>query len=591
MSKDIKISYVVFKNYKALKNFSISIHQMNILVGPNNCGKSTIIGAFRILDIAMKKAKSKNADFIDLPDGKTFGYELSSDIIPISLENIHTNYTDKDTSVIFHLNNKNKMILYFPHKGRCIFIAESEKYGKIRSPGKFKSEFPLEMVIVPVMGPVEHEEEEKTIDTIKKGLTSHRASRHFRNYWLYFPEEFENFANLVKETWKGITIERPYKVDPTDTKLAMFCFEGRIPREIYWAGFGFQIWCQLLTHISRAKDKDIIIIDEPEIYLHPEVQRQLVNILRDLSIDILIATHSTEILSEADPSEILLIEKENLSAKRLKDIESVQIAMDKIGTLQNITLTLLAKNRKLLFIEGIDDYKILRRFAKKLNYEELSNGLDITSVESKGFSSLGKIISFAWGFKTAFKETLNVAAIFDRDYWCDEEIQQIENDFSNNISLLHIHRRKEIENYLLNPLTIQRLLIKILKEKEKRTGESFSDIISIYELLDEITTPFKTKILSQYLSKRNQYLKKISNKDESELNQETIDIFESKWQSIEKRMEIIQGKIILAQLRNKLQEKYGITLTTFKIIDEFKNDEIPEDIIYLLEKLETFRKY
>lgn len=40
---------VAFHNYKAFQQFSISLDDINILVGPNNSGKSTVIGAFRIL--------------------------------------------------------------------------------------------------------------------------------------------------------------------------------------------------------------------------------------------------------------------------------------------------------------------------------------------------------------------------------------------------------------------------------------------------------------------------------------------------------------------------------------------------------------
>lgn len=47
---------VSFHNYKALRHFSISLQNFNVLVGPNNSGKSTILGAFRILAEGMRKA-------------------------------------------------------------------------------------------------------------------------------------------------------------------------------------------------------------------------------------------------------------------------------------------------------------------------------------------------------------------------------------------------------------------------------------------------------------------------------------------------------------------------------------------------------
>lgn len=37
---------------------------MNILVGPNNCGKSTVISAFRILDVGLKLAFAKRAGYL-----------------------------------------------------------------------------------------------------------------------------------------------------------------------------------------------------------------------------------------------------------------------------------------------------------------------------------------------------------------------------------------------------------------------------------------------------------------------------------------------------------------------------------------------
>ena len=67
----------------------------------------------------------------------------------------------------------------------------------------------------------------------------------------------------------------------------------------------------------------MLVVDEPEIYLHPDVQHQLVSILRDAGPDILAASHSTEIIGEADPTEILIVDKTKQSATRLKEIEQV----------------------------------------------------------------------------------------------------------------------------------------------------------------------------------------------------------------------------------------------------------------------------
>jgi len=54
------IKSIKFNNYKALSSYKVNLQETNILVGPNNCGKSTIISAFRILDVALKKANIPN---------------------------------------------------------------------------------------------------------------------------------------------------------------------------------------------------------------------------------------------------------------------------------------------------------------------------------------------------------------------------------------------------------------------------------------------------------------------------------------------------------------------------------------------------
>jgi hypothetical protein len=71
------------------------------------------------------------------------------------------------------------------------------------------------------------------------GLSTHRASRHFRNYWYYFSEGFDKFSGLVNQTWPGMEIEPP-EFDWESRELTMFCKEERITRELYWLDLVFK---------------------------------------------------------------------------------------------------------------------------------------------------------------------------------------------------------------------------------------------------------------------------------------------------------------------------------------------------------------
>lgn len=141
-------------------------------------------------------------------------------------------------------------------------------------------------------------------------------------------------------------IKRP-EVDMSHDEplLRMFCPEERMDREIFWAGFGFQVWCQMLTFMVNNKAASLFMIDEPDIYLHSDLQRQLVTALRALGPDILIATHSTEIISEADPDEILVVTKKARSAKRVGDPSQLRSIFMTLGSNLNPTLTQFAQDQ------------------------------------------------------------------------------------------------------------------------------------------------------------------------------------------------------------------------------------------------------
>ncbi|MDP5151261.1 ATP-dependent nuclease [Rheinheimera baltica] len=584
---EVRISSIKFTNFKALRNYSVSLSETNILVGPNNAGKSTVISAFRILDVALRKAKRLKAERVPLPNGSTgFGHRVPEQQISVSLENVATDYNAEDSKIEFRLTNKNKLFLFFPNEGGCILHWENDGSG-LNTPGRFRSAFPINIQVVPVLGPLEHEESYVNEDTVKNSLNTHRACRHFRNYWHYFNEGWDQFSEMISSTWPGMIIKKP-ELDIPNRKFSMFVSEDRIDREIYWAGFGFQIWCQLLTHLSRSDDASIVIIDEPEIYLHPDVQRQLLSILRKIDADVLLATHSVEIMGEADPSEILLINKGSRSAKRLKDIEGVQVALESLGSTQNVTLTHLARTKKILFVEGMGDYKSIRRFAKNIGLDDLASGNDLTAFESGGFSSWEKIKSFAWGVKNTIDADMKLFAVYDRDYYCEDEISEILASLKSELTHAHIHKRKEMENYLLVIPVLDRVLSKQVALRNKRSGEKVEVRKRIDQYLDEITNGLKVDAQSQYIAKRINH-NQGKGIDTGTISRDAINVFEKLWANLESRMEVIPGKMTLRLLRNAIQEDYNVNLSDVQIIDEFSRDEIPSDLLQLIDDMECFR--
>lgn len=581
----VRISRITFKNFKALAEFSLSLRDINLLVGPNNSGKSTIISALRVLDNGIKFARSRAPTQVFIGEEAKIGYRLPEDSIPISLENIHTNYDATESEVTFHLSNQNKLHLVFPADGGCVLLPEVP-YHLVLSAAAFKKHFPLALTVVPVLGPLEHKETRREKSTVIAALSSHRASRHFRSYWHYFSDGFDEFAQLVERTWPGMQIRSPEIVVQT-SELSMFCLEGRLTRELFWVGFGFQIWCQLLTHLSRAQGSSLVVVDEPEIYLHPDVQRQLLGVIRDIGVPAIMATHSSEIMAEAEPSDIVLIDKAKRSGERLRDVSSIQRSLDLVGSAQNITLTALARSRRVLFVEGDYDFKVLRRFARKFGLSELGAGLGLTALESGGFGSWEQVTTLAAGIADVLGAPLMIAAIYDRDYFCDEQLDHVAKSLGKTLKFAHIHSRKEIENYLLIPTAIQRAVERAIAARHLLT-EKPARGFDVNRVLGELTEPMQSEVQGQILAKRADYLRS-SGRDPATVNAETIREFNKRWGSLTERLNLVSGKEVLARLRTYLQDQFGVSLTDTAIIDSMRREEFPADLVNLLTKLNVFR--
>src|SRR5215207_6650130 len=108
---------------------------------------------------------------------------------------------------------------------------------------------PIRPRVRAVLGPVEHQEPLYTREATRLALFNYPPARNFRNISHHYPDSFAEFRAVLEQTWPGMEIERP-EIDMTHGKprLYIYCREDRIAREIFWSGFGFQVWCQMITH-------------------------------------------------------------------------------------------------------------------------------------------------------------------------------------------------------------------------------------------------------------------------------------------------------------------------------------------------------
>jgi energy-coupling factor transporter ATP-binding protein EcfA2 len=583
----VALTSIRFREFKALKDFSLALDDLTVLVGPNNSGKSTVIASLRVLSAALRTARAKNPTRLRLPGRDCIGYQIPEDSIPVSLENVHTDYLDREASVAFRFSNRNQLSLVFPFDGGCYLVPEVEGRS-VSNTTEFRRAFPFEVVAVPVLGPVEHNEELFDAATVRRNLATHRAARNFRNYWRHFPEGFDDFAALLASTWPDVTIAPPdVAYTPSGTYLFMMCSEGRTPRELFWMGVGFQVWCQILTHLIRAGGVQLLVIDEPEIYLHPSVQRQLVGLLRQAGADVLLATHSSEIVTESEPNELVMIDKRQRSGRRLKSGPDVAVALRYLGSAQNLVYTQVARTRHLLFVEG-DEYRIIGAFARLLSHPRVAAALDFAIWSYGGFPVPEAIVSMSEATTQALGEDVQFAGVFDRDYRCDEEVADVQSQLDACLRLVHIQRRKETENYLLVPEVLQRAVESAARDRSRRTGTPpHLGGALIVELLDRVTAPLRFEIQGQYVGKGIDYRRK-QGLDSSTVASEVTQWFDRTWATLDSRLEIVPGKDVLRALNHELQQSYGIALTWRAIVAAFRQTEVPLEMRALVDSLSRF---
>lgn len=579
---------VEFSRFKAFKTFRLEIKQFNILVGPNNAGKSTILAAFRILAAAMRRAMSRKATMVRGPHGTVHGYEVDLSPISVAGENIFYNYDDsEDSTITFHLSNKNTLTLYFPLQGVCLLIPSAQ--GKnVSTPSNFAKHFNCPIGFVPILGPVEHHEPLYEKEAARLALFNYRAARNFRNIWFHYPEKFAEFRSALQQTWQGMDIEPP-EVDRSHAKpmLHMYCPEERIPRELFWSGFGFQVWCQMLTHLIQSSEVSLFLIDEPDIYLHSELQRQLLVLLRNLGPDILLATHSTEIISEAETDEIILVNKGRHSARRIRSSAQIEQVFSVLGSNMNPVLTQLAKTRRALFVEG-KDFQILGRFARKLGAVNVGHRRDFAVIPVEAFSP-ERIRSLKSGMEVTLGTRIVAAAILDRDYRCGQECELVGDLCKEFCDFIIVHRRKEIENFLLVPDAIDRAMAFKVSDKLRRSGITKEYESNASQFLEEFCERRKNYVMSQTLSERRRFERSHPSGDhETVLTERALGEFNDFWSNSAGRLNVIPGKEAVSAINKFYQDSYGMNVTAMGIIDSMRVEEIPADMIELVDLLTKF---
>lgn len=579
----MKIKSLDFYDYKSFPRFTISAQAKNILVGPNNAGKSTSLDALRIAFDALRYSNRRTPNLKSQgTDGVCSTYQVPQSVVQMDLRYCVHNFQDIPARIEMAASNGNRFVMRLrPDEDlECYLVSDVSAQ---KSSQFLRSQFPVEIVVVPTLSPLEQNEEMVQIETIEKNRWGRLASRNFRNFWLHrTDEEFKEFSELIEFGWPGIRLMKPEIERGHRNIVRMYFRDGPNVREVQWAGFGFQVWMQIMMHLQQADHRSILVLDEPDIYLHPDLQHRLLKLVSRRVGQFFIATHSTEIINAADAGDVLIIRPEARSAKRIRNDSSYSDVYSAIGSSENAQFARLARTRKVLYFEGSDN-RLLSKISKVLGGMDYLSGSTVTVMKTDGFSNWGKVSHTAWVFKEFFELDVQVAALFDRDYRSDEEVLEFEASMKSSNVACYVLPCKEIENLLLAPNAIKRI---VRKHSIEHLTESQLSLIDTE--FDRLIFDSRDQVFGQRMGHFIQYqLSKKPKLDTPTLSSEFQKQFSEDWKSVQFRRKVVPGKSVFSLMAKFTQDKYKVSLTPSRVVDELEPVEIDGEVQSIISRLKA----
>ena len=565
---------IIFRNYRCFEESEISFRSTAIIVGQNNAGKSTIVEALRILSVVTQKFKHVN--YVEAPKVlglpvATRGFRVNLDYLKIDLRSIVYQYREQEgifAELTAYFDEKIVIHVYLSSRISFATIDSNSRQIKNKVAAGRLPEIPL--YIMPQIGLIREDEKRLAPDTVKMHMHTRLSSRHFRNELLLFREHFEEFREAAQDSWPGLRITN---LDVNEERIELIVYDADFAAEIGQMGSGLQMWLQMVWFISRCSMGSTIVLDEPDAYMHPDLQQKIFKIVQRKFRQIIIATHSVEIISLAEPKQIVTVDKYSRRMQYADSYQAVQNLVDNIGGMNNLSLIRLGGARKCVFVEG-KDLKLLSKLHDVL-YPESNMSLEhLPAVSLGGWSRFNEALGAARLFYEQTHGEFKTICILDRDYHSDCEIAELYRKAEENHLFLHVWKKKEIENYIVTPESIFRF-----------TGQDKKQYPNFCECLTSELDQLKQQSIDGFLDQISQKVR--GRAASTNLKEATAEV-EKRWKTLEDRLSVCNGKDLISCINRWMERQYHQKLSFKKLLDSLTPEDICNEmkhvILALIEK-------
>lgn len=435
----MKMVNVQIENYRSIENIDINIDNIIALIGENNAGKSNIMNAIRLF---FSDESAQLDDFYNKDNNLEIKIKIKFNKFNKNELSLLSDYIENDTAIF------QKKMYFKDGKPKNEITSQYYKNDpKIIKATDWKhilNENLSDVIYIPAVLDATKESENASTTLFGKifsrYLTENKEINESFNDIL-LGEKFKNMVNKITTDFnKNIQqyIDARVNIEPLgDIKNALsksiyINLDDGIETNIKYKGNGlqrivifalFNLYHDVLPKTNHSRGL-IFLIEEPEIYMHPQMQRSMLTQFKNMSSDfqIIFSTHSSNFIDIFDYRNITIVRKNHHSTyinQIKKEIFNKNENKDfnKLSKFDN-TINDLFFARKVILVEGLTDSIILKLFSE---YKEVD--LDLLNISITICGGKGEIKNFQ---KILNEFMINYAIVFDDDIHNNgEDIQNL----------------------------------------------------------------------------------------------------------------------------------------------------------------------
>lgn len=325
----MKIDKLSIKGFKSIQNLEeFPLGDLNVLIGANGSGKSNFVDYFRMLRELVEKrlqlwtARQGGADRI-----VTFGIKETAKIESTIWFDLNKYAITLESTLDEKFIFSREMIyfegLYYPSTWKYLGSGHKESYLKEKICQEKIADFTYKAIS---QWKVYHFHDTSDTSGVKKSSTLQdneylRSDASNLASFLYklqqeFPESYENIRNTIQLAlpFFGDFVLNPKKL-PTEEEQIRLLWKQKDNDYILWPSQlsdGALRFICLVVALLQPKPPSTMIIDEPELGLHPYAITLLGSLLRSVAkrMQIIVSTQSVPLVNEFLIDDLIVVEQE-----------------------------------------------------------------------------------------------------------------------------------------------------------------------------------------------------------------------------------------------------------------------------------------